>query len=555
VIANSPGCSLAGAGLQMAIVFWLCGSAVQASVNLQAGPPCGGLQGVALDGGVRLFAGIPFAAPPVGDNRWRPPQPLAPWRGVRKADHFGDRPMQLHLFNDMRFRSTAMSEDCLYLNVWTPQESAEADVRLPVLVYFYGGGYVAGDSSEYRYDGAAMARRGIVVVTANYRLGVFGFLAHPELTAESPHHASGNYGLMDQSAALRWVRANIAAFGGDPMRVTIAGQSAGAFSVCAQMASPLSKDLIAGAIGQSGGLPRADNMVPLASAERVGIAFAASVGARSLAELRRIPAERLLHPQRQGQPSPGGFPMAVDGYFFPQAPADIFAAGQQAHVPLLLGWTNQEMNFRTLIGTGPVTLDRYRAAVEQLYGDHADQVLALYPATDDAQARDAASALGSDRFINYPTWHWAELARRTGGQPVYRYLFDHPRPPIRPDQLTSALTPAPDAPRDINHDPHGTPTGAVHASDIEYALGNLATNPRYAWTPDDQRVSNNTQEYFANFIKTGNPNGDGLPAWPPAGSGAAGAVMHLDVEPHVEPEMHRDRYQMLDTAPSTSHAQ
>src|SRR2546426_5501125 len=202
--------------------------------------------------GLRSYKGTPLAAPPVGELRWKPPQPVANWSGVRKADQFAPRAMQLPLFGDMSFRSSSMSEDCLYLNVWTPATS-EQD-HLPVLVYFYGGGFVAGDGSEPRYDGASLARRGIVVLTVNYRLTVFGFFAHPELTQEAPYHASGNYGFLDQTAALRWLRDNIQAFGGDPDRVTIAGESAGSISVCAQMVSPLAKHLIAGAIGSNGSL-------------------------------------------------------------------------------------------------------------------------------------------------------------------------------------------------------------------------------------------------------------------------------------------------------------
>ena len=212
----------------------------------------GRLAGADLPSGIRVFRGVPYAAPPVGARRWQAPQPAAAWSDVRPAIVFGPRPMQQPLFSDMNFRSPAGSEDCLYLNVWTGAQAAGE--KRPVLVYFYGGGFVAGDGSEYRYDGESLARRGIVTVTVNYRLGVFGFLAHPELTQESPHHASGNYGLLDQAAALAWVRANIAAFGGDPQHVTIGGESAGSYSVSAQLASPLAKDLLVGAIAESGSL-------------------------------------------------------------------------------------------------------------------------------------------------------------------------------------------------------------------------------------------------------------------------------------------------------------
>src|SRR4051794_10706979 len=274
------------------------------------------VEGTAGAGGVRSFKGIPFAEPPVGDLRWKAPRPHARWEGVRKADKFGPRAMQRAVFGDMNFRSGGMSEDCLYLNVWTPAKG-EGE-RLPVLVYFYGGGFVAGDGSEPRYDGESMARKGIVSVTVNYRLGAFGFLAHPELTKESPHHASGNYGLLDQNAALRWVRENIAAFGGDPAKVTIAGESAGSISVSAQMASPLSRDLIAGAIGESGSMIAALAPVPLAQAEEQGVKFASAAGAEGIAALRAIPSAQLL--ESAGKPGTPRFTPTIDSWFFPEAP-------------------------------------------------------------------------------------------------------------------------------------------------------------------------------------------------------------------------------------------
>ncbi|MCW3113830.1 MAG: carboxylesterase, partial [Segetibacter sp.] len=251
----------------------------------------GPVEGTVEKSGVRSFKAIPFAAPPVGDLRWKEPQPVKNWQGTLNAKQFGQNGMQTNIFGDMAFRSKGMSEDCLYLNVWTPSGNKKG---LPVLVYFYGGGFVAGDGSEARYDGESMAAKGIVAVTVNYRLGVFGFMAHPELTKESPHNASGNYGLLDQAAALKWVQENIAAFGGDPKRVTIAGESAGSVSVSAQMASPLSKNLIAGAIGESGSLLGTLPATPLAKGEQTGVEFAKTVGANSLAELRAIPADKLL---------------------------------------------------------------------------------------------------------------------------------------------------------------------------------------------------------------------------------------------------------------------
>src|SRR5690349_656100 len=291
--------------------------------------------------GVRIFKGVPFAQPPVDDLRWREPQPVKNWNGVRQAREFGPRCMQARLFDDMRFRSNGVSEDCLYLNVWTPAKSNRE--RLPVLVYFYGGGFVTGDSSEFRYDGESMATKGIVVVTVNYRLGVFGFMAHPELTKESAHNASGNYGLLDQNAALQWVQRNVANFGGDPKRVTIAGESAGSVSVSAQMISPLSKNLIAGAIGESGAITGTLSAVPRAKGEEQGSKFATDLGAKDIAGLRAIPSQQLLdEASKGGWASIGRFPLTIDGYFLTEQPATIFATGKQARVPLLAGWNSEE---------------------------------------------------------------------------------------------------------------------------------------------------------------------------------------------------------------------
>ena len=321
------------------------------SVSLQVTTAQGVLEGT-YDAGVRVFRGVPFAQPPVGNLRWKAPQPSKAWEGVQPAKAFGPRAMQRPVFGDMVFRSDGVGEDCLYLNVWTPTTSDKE--LLPVLVYFYGGGFIAGDGSEPRYDGESMARRGIVAVTVNYRLNVFGFFAHPELTQESPHRASGNYGLLDQAAALRWVHENIAAFGGDPARITIAGESAGSFSVSAQMASPLSQNLIAGAIGESGALLGNRPPASLADVEQAGVQFAQLAGAKTLAELRDLPAEELLTlTAREDAPN---FSVVTDGYFFPRPPHDIYAAGEQADVPVLLGWNSEEGNYRFLLGETPTPL-------------------------------------------------------------------------------------------------------------------------------------------------------------------------------------------------------
>jgi para-nitrobenzyl esterase len=505
----------------------------------------GVVEGTADSGtGIRAFKGVPYAAPPVGDLRWREPQPLKKWKGVRQATQFGARCMQAPIFGDMNFRSGGMSEDCLYLNVWTPAKSGKE--RLPVLVYFYGGGFVAGDGSEPRYDGESMARRGIVAVTVNYRLGVFGFFAHPELTKESPHKASGNYGLLDQAAALRWVRENIAAFGGDPNRVTIAGESAGSVSVSALMASPLSKDLIAGAIGESGAITGTLRAVPLAQAEAAGSKFAAALGASSLKGLRAMTTEQIFEPATKGGfASVARFPITVDGYFLPEEPAAIYAAGHQAHVPLLAGWNSEEMNWMAFLQGQEPTPENYEKAVRKLYAERADEALKLYPASTREEVIASATDLAGDLFIGYSTWKWSDLHARTGGKPVYRYLYARPRPAMRPEMGNATAGLAGGVVRGQTGPPPPPASGAVHSAEIEYALGNLASNKVYAWTPDDYKVSEVMQSYFANFIKTGNPNGAGLPNWPAVGDGDA-QVMRLDVESRADPEKHRARYLFLD---------
>ncbi|GAB3638516.1 carboxylesterase family protein [Hymenobacter arcticus] len=503
----------------------------------------GRLAGATAASGIHEFKGIPYAAPPVGERRWQAPQPAPKWTNVRPATQFGPRAMQLPLFGDMNFRSNGVSEDCLYLNVWTGAQAAKE--RRPVLVYFYGGGFVAGDGSEPRYDGEALAKQGIVTVTVNYRLGVFGFMAHPELTKESPKHASGNYGLLDQAAAIRWVKDNIAAFGGDPEHITIGGESAGSYSVSAQMASPLAKNLLAGAIGESGSLLGLQPLPTLAQAEQTGVAFANSLGASSLAALRALSAQQVL--EATGKPTAPRFSAIVDGYFLPRPPAEIFASASQASVPLLVGWNSQESGYQGLLGQAAPTLENYRAAVQKLYGDRAADVLKLYPAATDAQVEQAATDLASDRFIAYGTWKWADMHGQTGDQPVYRYLYARPRPAMTPEMgnATAGLaggvvkgtgTAAPTPPA----------KGAVHSAEIEYAMGNLATNKVYAWTPDDYQVSKTMQAYFANFIKTGNPNGAGLPTWPKASKGAAGQLLRLDVTTKDEADQTRARYLLLE---------
>ena len=480
--------------------------------------------------GVRVFRGIPFAAPPIGEWRWRAPQPVRPWKGVLKTTGFGSRCMQAPVFSDMIFRDRAdrpMSEDCLYLNVWTPAKSAED--RLPVMVWFYGGGFQAGSSSEPRYDGENFAKKGILVVSVNYRLGVFGFFSHPELTRASGVHASGNYGLLDQIAGLRWVKQNIAAFGGDPEKVTIAGESAGSLSVSALMASPLAKGLFRGAIGESGaffGRPPAGSAIEtLGETETTGVKFAESAGVKDLAALRAKSAEELLGAAQKDRSL--RFWPSVDGYVLPNEVATIFAEGQQAHVPLLAGWNGEEASWAVVYAKEKPTAVTFPQQLRTRFDDRAAEILKLYPAGDDEQARKSAIDLESDLFIVYITWQWLELQNKTGRAPVYGYVFDR-TPPAAPDTRVNGVSPK--------------ELGARHACEIEYVFGTLGSQPN-PWEPLDFRISEAMASYWANFTKTGNPNGPGLEQWPVYDGGADPTMMRFADEMHSVRQAHRDRYE------------
>ena len=491
---------------------------------------------------IQSFKGIPFAQPPVGDLRWKAPQPLTNWTGVKQTKKFGPRAIQSNVFGDMGFRSDGMSEDCLYLNVWSPAKSANE--KLPVLVYFYGGGFAAGDGSESRYDGENMAKKGIVTLTVNYRLGIWGFFSHPELTKESPNRASGNYGLLDQNAALKWVQANISKFGGDPKRVTIAGESAGSIAVSAQMASPLSKGLIAGAIGESGGsiFPTLAP-VPLAEAEKTGLEYAQKIGATSLKNLREMSTLELY--QKSLGSSLGVFKTTIDGYFLTKTLPETFEAKQQAMIPLLLGWNSEEMTYRALTAGKDISNETYIQKVKELYGKKADEVLKLYPTGSLEVTEQSATDLSGDRFIAYSTWKWFDLHRKNSTQPVYRYYYTHPRPEMRDNSLEAGLAGGV-IKKNSNTPKAPIPKGAVHSAEIEYAMGNLAGNKDYAWTESDYAVSETMLNYFANFIKTGNPNGDKLPVWPMAKNEEKPEIMIIDLASKSVRAENDARYLFLD---------
>ena len=473
---------------------------------------------------IRIFEGIPFAAPPVGNLRWRPPQPVSSWTGVRKTTAFGSRCLQGRLAEGMVFRDPGQSEDCLYLNVWTPAHSADA--HLPVMVWIYGGGFQAGSASEPRQDGAALARKGVVVVSMNYRLGVFEFFSDPELTKESPHHASGNYGLLDQAAALQWVHKNIAAFGGNPANVTIFGESAGSISVSAHMASPVSEGLFRQAIGESGGVFEwIHRMQPLAESEQTGAAFAKSMGAPTLAALRAMSAAEILQAALKENDLP--FWPNLDGYFFSENPWAIYAAGKQAHVPLLAGWNADEHRSAQFFGNLEPTKANYLAKVHAEFGPNAPAVLKLFPANTEAEMEQSAHDLASAEFITYSTWKWLNMQAETGDAPVYRYHFEQAPPP----------------------EPGKQYRGVHHAADIQFVFETLDTE-NLAWTPDDRTMSDMMSSYWVNFAKTGNPNGSGLPKWPRYDQKTDYAGMLLQVgpstEPHAVPPANRAQYELLD---------
>jgi para-nitrobenzyl esterase len=467
------------------------------------------------------------------------------WEGVKITKHFGPRPMQAMVFGDMKSRSAGVSEDCLYLNIWTP---AKRNTKgLPVLLYFYGGGNVAGDASEYRYDGESMAKKGMVVVTTNYRLNIFGFLAHPELSAEAQYKASGNYGMLDQQAAIAWVNKNIAAFGGDPEKITIAGESAGSIAVSAQMASPLSRGLIAGAIGESGAAIN-PTMAPvsLAEAEKTGAEFLSKSGIKGIAELRKLPTRDIYEIYNESKRF--GFPMVLDGYFLPKTLPEIFEAGEQAQVPLLLGWNSAEIPGMAFMQGQPYTQENYVAKVKEAYPETYEEVLKLYPYGNEKEVEYSATALAADRFIAYSTWKWFNLHRKHSDQPVYRYLYSKIRPPLVDQSLTPGLAGG-TVKKDENTPKMPEPIGANHACEIEYCMGNLPLVTDYAWTADDYKVSETMQSYFANFIKTGNPNDEGLPDWPAAlGSDPTPSVMILNTESKAVKAMQDARYEFLDKA-------
>jgi para-nitrobenzyl esterase len=504
----------------VAVVLFGVGSlGAQVRVRTEAGVVAGTNS---ADGKVVVFKGMPFAAPPVGELRWKEPQPVAPWRGVRKTSEFGARCMQARIYEDMVFRDAGPSEDCLYLNVWTPGISAKT--KRPVMVWIYGGGFQAGSTSEPRQDGEHLAHKGVVIVSMNYRLGIFGFFSHPGLTAESAHHASGNYGLMDQAAALKWVHENIGAFGGDPNNVTIFGESAGSFAVSALMASPSSKGLIHAAIGESGAFfGKTLGPISLEESEKRDAIFAESLGLKFIEQLRAVSAQRILDAAMTGNRDL--FEPSVDGYFMPSRAYDIYARGEQAHVPLLAGWNRDEGSYQHYFGAEQVSKENYAAKIRRLFREEAPDALKLFPGGSDEAVKSSAALLDTANFIAFGTWKWLGTHLQTGEAPVYRYEFDQVPPASEGHEAEAGL--------------------AYHSAEIEYVFGTLDWK-KIPWRPEDYKLSEQMGAYWTNFAKTGNPNGAGLGVWPMYIRKSGYQLMHLVAAPRATEDKQREQFVFLD---------
>jgi para-nitrobenzyl esterase len=457
----------------------------QAAIS-QAQTTAGAVQGEVVDG-IGEFKGIPFAAPPVGDLRWKAPQPARPWQGVRKTVAFGPACMQGPILAQMG-STAAQSEDCLYIDVWTPANTP-AD-KLPVIAWIYGGGFNSGATSVPMYDGANFARQGVVLVSLSYRVGPFGFLATPELSAESGH-GSGNYGLLDLIAGLQWVRDNVAQFGGDPAKVTIMGHSAGSMAVSELVASPLAKGLFRGAIAESGanfappGSFAAAGVPLQAEADARGKAWLVSLGAATLAEARALPAEKLEAAQHE-KGAPRFWPV-LDGYVIPGDQTLLWRQGRFNDVPVLVGTTSDEA--AVFGGRRTVTPEQFEQQVRDGYGARADEILAAYPHETDVQATRSAKNLATETTFTSNMFTWATLQAQNGRSPAYAYYFHRP---------TAA-----------------NPEGSGHGSEVPLVFANEDHRPgRAAWTDEDRALSKELQGYWVNFAKNGDPNGPGLPRWP-----------------------------------------
>lgn len=438
----------------------------------------GWIQGTTTDA-LTVFKGIPFAAPPMGDLRWKAPQPVIAWEGIKETTKFAPAPMQAGN------PASGKSEDCLYLNVWTPAKSGEE--KLPVLVWIYGGGFSFGSTSDPVSDGSDLAKKGVIVVSIAYRVGQLGFLANPELSAESPDHVSGNYGLLDQITGLKWVKKNIDKFGGDPSKVTIFGESAGAISVSMLCASPLAKGLFRGAISESGGsfgptrptTYPGENMKTLKQAEADGVEYVKQHGVSSIADLRKMDAEQFVP---KGWTMPGGWPI-VDGYLIPDDQYKMYEAGNYNDINVLIGYNSDEgASFSP--GRTP---EEYISGVKTRYGKFADELIKAYPVGKENVPKTARD-LARDAAFGWHTWAWARLQSKTGKSKVYYYYFDQ----------------HPDYPEDSPRYGYGSP----HGQDVAYVFQHVNPNNK-----SDVALSEIMGTYWTNFAKYGTPNGEDVPKW------------------------------------------
>jgi para-nitrobenzyl esterase len=462
-------------------------------------------------GDIVIFKGIPFAAPPVDDFRWKAPQPVINWTGILECNNFSASPIQRKPVPFMMWTEEfitppdRLSEDCLYLNIWTPANT-END-KLPVFVWIYGGGFSSGSAACAVYDGEEMAKKGIVFVSINYRVGVLGFLAHPELSSESDNKVSGNYGLLDQVAALKWIKKNIEAFGGDPQKVTIAGQSAGSMSVCALVASPLAKGLFRGAIAQSGGILIRYMNGNYTEAEKAGLTFMEKIKAANITELRHKSAEEL-------NAAAGNFGPVTDGYVIPEDVVTAFKNGQFNDVSIMAGWVTGD---GALIGEQKITPEKYKQQAIEKYGDKAEEYLKLFPGSTSEQVASSLKELSLMQFAALPAYLWTGYSKNK----AYLYEFSH-----------------------VPVDKPGFPNyGAFHTSEVPFALHTLHLWNR-PWREVDLSVERTATGYWVNFVKTGNPNGEGLPEWT-AYDKTSGNIMEIGDQSRLSPGLYKNEFDFL----------
>lgn len=501
------------------LLFLLFLSVIAKAQNLIVGTINGKIQGTSsTDKAVRVFKGIPFAASPVGDLRWKAPQAVQNWKGVKQCTAFSASPMQnkpqpFYCWSEEFIaQAEPINEDCLYLNVWTTAKTKSK--KQPVFVWIYGGGLNSGSANCAIYDGEEMAKKGVIFVSINYRVGVFGFMAHPELSKESGHDASGNYGFLDQIAALEWVQKNIASFGGDPDNVTIAGQSAGAFSVTALIASPLAKGLFHKAIPQSGGL--LSNMLSqnLDKAEEQGLTFMKKANTSSIAELRKKSADELQI--LSNSPELGRFGTVMDGYVLPVNLLDYFKKGLHNQTPILTGWVTGDGSF---MGDSSMSVEDYKKDAQAKYGDKANAFLSIFPANTTDEVKIVKQKLTLLSFAGMPSHLLASFNTKVS----YIYQFGHV---------------APDKPNFPNY-------GAFHTSEVPYVLHNLHTWNR-PWQPLDKEIETIFSSYWVNFAKTGNPNGDNLPEWKSYNK-LSGTILVVDDKIESKSELLKREFDFLET--------